>query len=473
MARRKKPLPLYTKVEVLDAGAEGKSVARISDKVIFVPFVVPGDIIDIQATRKKKSYLEGIVTKIHHYSDKRIDAKCEHFGLCGGCKWQNMDYKHQLFYKQKQVEDSFVRIGKIKIDGITPILPSGDVYYYRNKLEYTFSNKKWFVNKEEIPQEKKMLLGLGFHLPGHFDKILDINKCWLQNEPSNEIRLAIKDFAIKNNLSFYNVRSWDGLLRNLIIRNTSTGEVMLIVVFQKDDKENIKALLDFVANRFSGITSLHYIINSKKNDDVSDQEVHHYKGKPYLTEVLGLENGKKLKFKIGPLSFFQTNTKQAEKLYKVAKEFAGLSVDEIVYDLYTGTGTIANYVADNAKKVVGIEFVPSSIEDAKENSEINNITNTVFFAGDIVKVMDDDFIEKHGKPEVIITDPPRAGMHATVVEQILKMQPEKIVYISCNPATQARDINLMLDHYSVDKIQPVDMFPHTGHVENVVLLKRI
>ncbi len=476
MARNRKPLPLFEEVEIIDAGSEGKAVARVDDMVVFVPFVVPGDIVDIKVTRKKKSYYEGKAVKIHKYSEKRVEAFCEHFGVCGGCKWQNLGYKTQLFYKQKQVEDNLSRIGKIDISGILPIIPSENITFYRNKLEYTFSNRRWLVdNVNSEVSDSNYMNALGFHIPGMFDRILDINRCYLQEDPSNAIRLVIRDYALDKKLTFYNAKKWEGFLRNLIIRNTTKGDLMVIVIFNYKDKPEIEALLDHVAAKFSGITSLMYVINSKKNDTISDLEICLYKGLPYIFEIMPsfIRNKEGLKFKIGPVSFYQTNSSQAYQLYKVAYEFAGFKGDEIVYDLYTGTGTIANFVASAVKKVVGIEYIPSAIEDAIENSKINKINNTVFYSGDMVKVFDDDFINQNGKPEVLITDPPRAGMHDKVVRQIIRIAPKKVVYISCNPATQARDIALMKDHYIVEKIQPIDMFPHTHHVENVVLLTKI
>ncbi len=470
---RRKELPVFSKVEITDAGSEGKAVARVNDRVIFIPFVVPGDIVDVKVVRKKRSFFEGRAIHIHHYSDKRTEAVCDHYGTCGGCKWQNMDYKHQLFYKQKQVRDNFERLGKFDFPEILPILPSDEQFYYRNKLEYTFSNRRWLTEppSREAPEEN--MNGLGFHLPGMFDRILDIQKCYLQNDLSNDIRLAVRDFALENKMSFYDVRKWEGLLRNLIIRNTSTGEWMVIVVFHHEHEQN-ESLLNFIMLRFPELTSLMYVINGKKNDDISDLDVVLYSGQAFITEELPAfrEGRPPLQFRIGPLSFFQTNTSQASVLYRTAAGFAGFTGDETVYDLYSGTGTIACYIAPYVKKVVGLEYIPSAIEDAKRNAGLNNITNTEFHAGDILKIMDDSFIEKNGRPGIVITDPPRAGMHEKVVRQILKIAPEKIVYVSCNPATQARDIAILSGHYRVEKVQPVDMFPQTQHVENVALLVR-
>ncbi len=436
--------------------------------MIFVPFVVPGDVVDIQVVKKKKSYFEGRAVKFHKYSEKRIEPKCEHFGVCGGCRWQNMDYNDQLFYKQKQVVDNLERIGGLTLPEMNPILASDNIYHYRNKLEYTFSNRRWFVEKPD-PDNPQVLNrnGLGFHLPGMFDRILDIENCYLQRDPSNAIRLAARDFALENDYEFYDVKTWSGYLRNMIIRTSSTGAIMLIMVFRFVDHIKMPALLDHLAEKFPEITSLMYVINDKRNDDISDLDVKIYKGDPFIMEEM-----EDLKFKIGPLSFFQTNRDQALKLYQTAKDFAGLKGNEIVYDLYTGTGTIAAFVSRFAKKVVGIEYIASAIEDAKENSALNGIDNTVFYSGDILRVLNDAFIKENGKPDVIITDPPRAGMHDKVVHQMVKIAPEKIVYVSCNPATQARDLVILAEHYTVEKVQAVDMFPQTHHVENVVLLKR-
>ena len=463
---RKKPFPKFEKVEIIDAGSEGKAVARVDNMVIFVPFVVPGDVVDIQVVRKKKSFFEGRAEKFYTYSDKRVKPECSHFGLCGGCRWQNMDYKEQLHYKQKQVSDNLERIGGLNLPEISPILASENIYHYRNKLEYSFSNRKWLVEKPDPdnPQHQNRD-GLGFHLPGMFDRILDIDTCYLQKDPSNAIRLAVRDFALENEYEFYDVKKWDGYLRNLIIRTSSTGDLMVIMVFRFVDHIKMPALLDHLAEKFPEITSLMYVINDKRNDDISDLEVKPYKGDSFIMEEM-----EGLKFKIGPKSFFQTNRDQALKLYNTAKEFAGLKGDEIVYDLYTGTGTIAAFVSRFAKKVIGLEYIAEAIEDARENSELNDISNTSFFAGDILRVLNDDFIKENGKPDVIITDPPRAGMHDKVVRQIMNMGPEKIVYVSCNPATQARDLAILTEQYSIERVQPVDMFPQTHHVENVVLL---
>jgi len=468
MGRRKKDLPVFEKVEIIDAGSEGKAVAKVNDRVVFVPFVVPGDVVDIRTTKKRSSYYEGKAVHFHKYSEKRIEPECEHFGLCGGCRWQNMNYEDQLYYKQNQIENNLKRIGKFEIPEILPIIPSENIYHYRNKLEFTFSNRKWLTDySKEINFDDINMNGLGFHIPGIFDRIVNINKCWLQKEPSNAIRLAVKEYADKNNMEFYNVKKWSGFLRNLVIRNTSIGEWMVIVVLNYEDQEKREGILNHIAEKFPEITSLMYVINQKKNDVYSDLEIKLFKGEPFITEEM-----EGLKFKIGPVSFYQTNSEQAYELYKVARDFAGLKGDEVVYDLYTGTGTIANFVASQAKKVIGIESVPSAIFDARENSWLNEINNTVFYDGDIAQVMDENFVALNGKPDVIITDPPRAGMHEKVVKQIIKIAPEKIVYVSCNSATQARDVALMSENYKVEKVQPVDMFPQTQHVENVMLLVR-
>lgn len=468
MGRRNKDFPVFEKVEIIDAGSEGKAVARVNDMVIFVSFVVPGDVVDIKIIKKRSSYYEGRAIHFHVYSDKRVEPVCEHFSLCGGCRWQNMSYVQQLAYKQKQVKNNLERIGKLDIPGLQPILPSTNSYFYRNKLEFTFSNRKWLTDfSREINFEDQDMNGLGFHMPGIFDRIVDIKKCHLQEDPSNAIRLAVKQYAIDNDLEFYNVKNWTGFLRNLVIRNTSSGEWMVIVVFQYENKEAMDGLLNYIADTFSMINSLMYVVNPKKNDVFSDLDIKLFKGKPYIMEEM-----EGLKFKIGPVSFYQTNSQQAYELYKIAREYADLKKSDVVYDLYTGTGTIANFIAAQVKKVVGIEYVPSAIEDAKENSRINEINNTVFHAGDIAKVLDENFVEINGKPDVIITDPPRAGMHEKVVKQILQMATERIIYVSCNSATQARDVAMMVEQYTIEKVQPVDMFPQTHHVENVMLLEK-
>lgn len=476
MARKqiKQPLPFFEKVKILDAGAEGKAVARVDNRVIFVPYAVPGDIVDLQVTGKKRSYYEARITAFHEYSPWRIDPVCRHFGLCGGCRWQSMDYSRQLHYKQKQVKESFDRIGKFDYPEIRPIIPSDPIYFYRNKLEYTFSNRKWHIDKKPGEEAHIHSNGLGFHLPGRFDRILDIEKCHLQADPSNDIRLKAREFALSEGLSFYDVKTWEGLLRNLIIRNTTTGEWMVIMVFRDDDEEIIRKFMTHLQNNFPEITSLMYAINPKRNDDISDLEIRIFHGNPYLIEELPAfhTDHPPLKFKIGPVSFFQTNARQAQKLYRVAAEFADFKGDELVYDLYSGTGTISCYIAPYVKKVIGLEFIPSAVTDAEENARLNGFSNTAFHSGDIAKVMNEDFFQANGIPDVIITDPPRAGMHEKVVRQILQSRPEKIVYVSCNPATQARDIQILADQYRITAVQPVDMFPHTQHVENVVVMEK-
>ena len=468
MAKKRKQLPLLEKVPVTGVAAEGKAIARVDGMTVFVPYAVPGDVADIQITKKKSNYAEGKVTRFESFSENRADPFCEHFGTCGGCKWQILPYGEQLKYKQKQVEDNLTRIGKVELPEISPILGAPETTFYRNKLEFTFSDKRWLTEKEiSSGSEPRQMDALGFHIPGMFDKVLDINKCWLQDDLSNQIRNAARDFCLKNKFSFFDLRNQSGLMRTLILRNTSVGEWMVIVVFYEDDAEKREMLLNFLAGKFPQITSLLYIINRKANDTITDQEVICWKGREYIVEEM-----EGLQFKIGPKSFYQTNSRQAYNLYKIAREFAGLSGSERVYDLYTGTGTIANFVARNAGKVIGIEFVEEAIEDARKNSRNNNIENTSFFAGDMRKILTVDFIREHGRPDVIITDPPRAGMHDDVIGAILFAEPQRIVYVSCNPATQARDLNLLDSKYRVARVQPVDMFPQTHHVENVVLLER-
>jgi 23S rRNA (uracil1939-C5)-methyltransferase len=465
---KKKPLPLLEKVLITGVAAEGKAIAKHNDLVIFIPFVVPGDVVDVQLTRKKNSYAEGKVVYFHEYASQRTEAFCEHYGVCGGCKWQILPYSEQIRYKQQQVTDNLTRIGKIQLPEISPILGSEKIQFYRNKLEFTFSNKRWMTEKEiQSGESFDNMNALGFHIPGMFDKVLDIRKCWLQEDISNQIRNEIKDFALKNGYSFFDLRNQAGLLRNIIIRTSTTGEVMLIVVFYEDDEDKREALLTRIADQFPAITSLLYIINQKANDTITDQRVNVFKGKDHIFEEM-----EGLKFKIGPKSFYQTNSEQAYNLYQIARDFAGLTGNELVYDLYTGTGTIANFIAKSARRVIGIEYVPEAIADAEINAQINGITNTLFFSGDMKDVLNVDFIAQYGHPDVIITDPPRAGMHDDVIDTILFAEPQKIVYVSCNPATQARDLNLLDPKYQVSQVRPVDMFPHTHHVENVVLLTR-
>jgi 23S rRNA (uracil1939-C5)-methyltransferase len=468
MGRGRNKKPFFEGVLITDIGAEGKAISRVNDVVVFTTHVIPGDVVDLQVTKKRTKYMEAIVKRVVSESPDRVPAFCEHFEVCGGCKWQFLPYEKQLFYKQKQVADQLRRIGRVELPEITPILGSKKTTNYRNKLEFGFSNKRWLTH-DEIGTDWELLNmnALGFHVPGLFDKIININKCWLQDEPSNEIRNFIKKYADENKLEFFDRKIQSGLLRNIIVRTSTTGDVMLIVCFFCEQTENREKLLAAIATEFPQITSLMYVINSKGNDTIHDQEIVVYKGNDHI-----LEEMEGLKFKIGPKSFYQTNSEQAYELYKVAREFAGLKGDEVVYDLYTGTGTIANFVARKVKKVVGIEYVPEAIDDAHVNSEINGIENTSFFSGDMKKILTPEFIAQHGRPDVIITDPPRAGMDEEVVKTILEAAPEKVVYVSCNPATQARDLALMDELYKVTRIQPVDMFPHTHHVENVVLLER-
>ena len=467
MARKQKQLPIFYEVTITDVAAEGKALAKVDDMVIFTQYAVPGDVVDLQIIKKKKNYMEGRVIKFHSYSEKRCEAVCEHYGTCGGCKWQILPYNEQIRYKQKQVVDNLTRLGHIKLPEITPILGSEKTYFYRNKLEYTFSNRKWLtmedMQKEHRPEE---LNGVGFHIPGMFDKVLDINKCWLQDDISNQIRNEIRRYAQEKGLTFFDLRNQEGFLRTLMIRTTSTGELMVVMVFFYEDEAIRIALLQHLADMFPQITALLYVINSKCNDTITDQEIHCFKGAEAIYEEM-----ESLRFKIGPKSFYQTNSEQAYELYKVARNFAELTGDELVYDLYTGTGTIANFVSRKARQVIGIEYVPEAIEDAKVNSAINNIDNTLFFAGDMKDILTDKFIKEYGRPDVIITDPPRAGMHEDVVNVILNAEPKRIVYVSCNPATQARDLQLLDVKYKVTAVQPVDMFPHTHHVENVVRLE--
>ncbi len=454
-------------VEIIDAGAEGKAIARVNEMVVFVPFVVPGDVVDIRIVSRKRRFFEGRAVKFHKLSDMRVDPVCSHFGICGGCKWQGMDYSRQLYYKQKQVQDNFSRIGHLEFPGIMPIKGAPNTEYYRNKLEYTFSTHRWLTDEEmNIPPEVRDMNALGFHIPGMFDRVLDIQHCYLQSQISNRIRLALKDFAISRQISFYNIRNFEGDLRNLIIRNSNTGDLMVIVVFGTDNPGKIETVMRFVSGSFPEITSLFYVVNQKHNDTINDLNPVLYSGIPHMTEAM---DG--LKYRIGPLSFFQTNSVQARELYSITREFAGLTGAETVYDLYTGTGTIANFIAYRAGRVVGIEYVEAAVQDARMNSELNGISNTVFYSGDMAKVLTSEFIMNNGKPDVVVTDPPRAGMHEKVVKSILEAAPEKIVYVSCNPATQARDISLMAAQYRISQVQPVDMFPHTHHVENVCLLE--
>ena len=470
MARKRKVLPLLEKVLITDVAAEGKAIAKVNDMVVFVPYVVPGDVVDLQVKRKKHSYAEAEAVHFHEYSPQRAVPFCEHYGVCGGCKWQILPYEEQIKYKQKQVTDNLKRIGKIELPEISPILGSKKTQCYRNKLEFTFSNKRW-LTQQEVAEDVKydQMNAVGFHIPNAFDKVLAIEKCWLQDDISNRIRNAARDYAYEHNYSFQNLRTHEGMLRNIIVRTSTTGELMVIVVchIERDEEMDLfKALLQHLADKFPEITSLLYIINNKVNDTITDLDVHVFRGNDHIFEEM-----EGLRFKVGPKSFYQTNSEQAYELYKVARNFAGLTGNELVYDLYTGTGTIANFVSRQARQVIGIEYVPEAIEDAKVNSQINGITNTLFFAGDMKDMLTQDFINQYGRPDIIITDPPRAGMHQDVIDVILFAEPKRIVYVSCNPATQARDLQLLDVKYRVTAVQPVDMFPHTHHVENVVLLE--
>ncbi len=474
MGRRKPPLPIFEGVEIIDAGAEGKAVAKVMDKVLFVPYAAPGDVVDVQVYKKRKNYFEGKIKTFIKLSEIRIEPKCSYFGLCGGCKWQHIDYEQQKYFKWKQVKDALDRIAKVNYQEILPIIGADKIYYYRNKLEFTFSNRRWLTDADISKNEggPPDTRGLGFHLPGMYDKILNIDKCYLQADPSNDIRLFIRDMAMINKLSFWNVHEQNGFLRNLIIRNASSGDIMVILIFGYDNKIEREKLLSEIAKRFPEITSLMYVINKKTNDNILDLDVITYKGVGYNIEIMPSAYADKpdLKFIIGPKSFYQTNYEQAYKLYKTVLNFANFNGNELVYDLYTGTGTIALFIARSVKHIVGIDSVKESIKDAKKNAEENNITNVEFYAGDMAKLLDKSFIDTYGHPDVIVTDPPRAGMHPKVIKRILETAPEKIIYISCNPPTQARDIAMLNVKYSLKNVQPVDMFPQTHHVENVVQL---
>ena len=468
MARKKANYPLVEGLEIVDIAAEGKALGRWNDIVVFVPMAVPGDVVDVQIRSKRRRFMEGYIVNYVKKSPLREEPVCEHYGTCGGCKWQHLPYSEQLRFKQQQVADQLGRIGKIELPAVSPILGSAKTLFYRNKLEFTFSNKRWLTAAEiasgdEIADSP----ALGFHIPNLFDKVLDIRKCWLQDDPSNPIRLAVREFCLENGYSFYNIREHKGLMRNLIVRTSTTGEVMAIVVFGENDPQRIDALLQHTAEKFPQITSLMYVVNTKLNDTIGDLDILLYKGNDHIFEQM-----EGLRFKIGPKSFYQTNSLQAYELYKIARDFAALTGAETVYDLYTGTGTIANFVARQCRKVVGVEYVPEAIEDAKVNARLNGIGNAVFYAGDMKDVLNERFIAENGRPDVVILDPPRAGIHEDVARTILTAAPARIVYVSCNPATQARDVALLDGAYRVTKIQPVDMFPHTHHVENVVQLMR-
>ena len=470
MGRKKTDKVIFENITVLDAGAKGVSVAKAPEgQIIFIPNVVPGDVIDVQTLKKRKSYFEGRAIKFHSYSENRVKPVCEHFGSCGGCKWQNMKYEQQLFYKNQEVQNNLKRIGKIELPDFEPILGSENQFFYRNKMEFGFSDTRWLTEKEIQSEDTTFSKkpALGFHIPRMWDKILNIETCHLQADPSNAIRNGVRDFAIKNEISFFNARNHIGLLRTLMIRTTSIGEIMVLVQFFADNKKQRELVMNYLKDTFTEITSLQYVINEKPNDTIYDQDIILYNGRDYI-----LEEMEGLQFSINAKSFYQTNSQQAFELYLITRDFAGLTGNEVVYDLYTGTGTIAQFVAKKAKKVIGVEAVPEAIADAKENAKRNGITNCEFYVGDMKTVFNDDFIAQHGQPDVIITDPPRDGMHKDVVEQLLKIGADKIVYVSCNSATQARDLALMDEQYKVTRVRPVDMFPQTHHVENVVLLER-
>lgn len=471
MSRKRKPLPILTDILITDVAAEGKAIAKVDNLVIFVPYVVPGDVVDLQIKRKKHSYAEAEAIALKKPSELRAQPFCKHFGVCGGCKWQCLPYEEQLRFKQKQVWDNLTRIGKIELPEMMPILGSKHVARYRNKLEFGFSNKKWLTSEQVASGVQfDCMDAVGFHIPGAFDKILDIEECHLMDDINNRLRNGIRAYALAHGLTFFDLRQQTGLLRNMMLRTSATGEIMLLMQFcmrGADDEAQAKALLEHLHATFPEVTSLLYVNNTKCNDTIGDLDVITFAGTPFIYETM-----EGLRFKVGPKSFYQTNTEQAYELYKVARNFAALTGDELVYDLYTGTGTIANFVARQARQVVGIEYVPEAIEDAKVNAALNGLDNTLFYAGDMKDILTTGFIERHGKPDVIITDPPRAGMHADVVNAILFAAPRRIVYVSCNPATQARDLALLDADYRVTKVQPVDMFPQTHHVENVVCLER-
>lgn len=468
MAKKRKELPLLENVEIEAFAAEGKALARVDNLVVFVPFAAPGDMVDIRLSRKRKQYAEGRIVAFKRYSADRVEPFCSHFGVCGGCQWQHLPYSSQLKYKQQQVLDVLQRIAKVELPEARPILGSEKDRFYRNKLEYTFSNKRWRTLEEiQSGEEFKNSEALGFHIPGMFDKVLDIEKCFLQEDFSNRVRLSVKAFCLAHQMDFFDLKLQQGLMRNLIVRTTSTGQKMVIVVFFREETASREALLNHLLNEFPEITSLIYVINNKANDTIFDRETVVYHGSAYIVEEM-----EGLQFIIGPKSFYQTNSEQAYRLYSLVREFAGLQGNELVYDLYTGTGTIANFLARQCRKVIGIEYIPEAIEDARANAELNGIKNTTFFAADVKDLLNNDFTAEQGRPDVLITDPPRAGMHGDVVKTILSAAPERVVYVSCNPSTQARDLSLMDNLYQVEALQAVDMFPHTRHVENVVLLKR-
>lgn len=471
LKKTKQPI-IVEDVVIEDAGAEGNAIAHVDGMVVFVPFVVPGDTVDIKIIKKKKNYAEGRAIAVKQQSDRRAEVQCPHFGICGGCKWQNLNYADQLAYKQRQVKDNLERLGNVDTSMMRPICGSDNIFYYRNKLEFTFSSKRWRTAEEMLQQPTEDdAQALGFHIPGVFDKVLPIEHCALQADPSNAIRLAVRQYAVEHHLPFYDIRNHTGFLRNIVIRNSSIGEWMVIVIVAEQRNEWLLPLMEYLQQQFPQITSLQYIVNGKMNDSYTDLDVVTYVGKDHIEEVMpGYKGSKDLHFKINPKSFYQTNSQQAYSLYSFVADFAELTGNETVYDLYTGTGTIAQFLAGQCKKVVGIEYVEEAIADAKENAVRNGFDNTVFYAGDMAKVLTEEFIAENGRPDVVITDPPRAGMHEKVVEQLLATAPKKIVYVSCNPATQARDLQLLSAKYKVCRIQPVDMFPHTQHVENVAEL---
>lgn len=468
MSRKRKPYPILKDVAITDVAAEGNAIGRVDDMVVFVPYGAPGDVVDIRVTKKKKSYAEGRIERMVSPGECRVEPRCSHFGTCGGCRWQHLPYPMQLACKQKQVTDALTRIAKVELPEISPIKGSENIWEYRNKLEYTFSNRRWLTPEQmasgEVFDDRD---GAGFHIPGAFDKVLDIDRCYLQDDFSNRLRKFVKEYGKAHGLTFYDLKGQAGLLRTLMVRMASTGEIMAVMCFGEDNPDAIKSVMDAIRAEFPQITSLMYVVNLKVNDTITDQEIVLHSGRDYIEEEM-----EGLRFRIGPKSFYQTNSRQAYELYKVARDFAGLTGSELVYDLYTGTGTIANFVSRQARHVVGIEYVPEAIEDAKLNSKVNGIDNTEFYAGDMKDVLTDEFISQHGRPDVMIVDPPRAGMHSDVVDVIMNAEPRRIVYVSCNPATQARDLALLDSKYKVTAVQPVDMFPHTHHVENVVRLDR-
>lgn len=473
MGRRKRKNEILEKVEIIDTAAEGKSLAKVNDQVLFVPHTVPGDVVDVQLYRKRRKFLEGKAIHFHKRSEKRVEPFCDHFGICGGCKWQFIDYSEQLKNKEGVVRDALQRIAKVELPGMSPILGSKETTFYRNKLEFTFSNKEW-LTEEQIKSEEvyEARNALGFHIPGRFDKVLNIDKCWLQPPPSNEMRNWVRKYAEDQQLAFFDLRIQEGYLRNMIIRTANSRQTMVVFVFFEEKEKERISFLDAFIQAFPEVHSIMYVINEKRNDSIADLEVLHYHGESFIVEkMLNAEGNTELHFNVGPKSFYQTNSAQAYELYKIVDDFAEISKEDIVYDFYTGTGTIANFIASKCKKVVGVEYISEAIEDAKKNAENNGIQNADFFAGDLKDVFNSAFIQKHGKADIILTDPPRAGMHKDVVAQLMELSAEKIVYVSCNPATQARDLELLKEKYDLIKVQAVDMFPHTHHVESVILLK--